>query len=167
MENRTIQEFLKRPIAYQPIVAKAFGSVNLAILWCQFYYWDSRTNNPDGWVYKTRGDVFDETGLKRRSQETARKLGDRLGVLESKRMGLSGIVHFRVDVDNVIKIIEKYMANQEGQGQIFRSKRSEKIRVEDLRKTMEVKVIFEYWHEQGIIKHNKSTGDISSSIKTA
>ena len=66
-----IEELLKRPIAYNPIVAKAFGSVKLGILWSQIYYWTDKTKDPDGWIYKTQNEVFDETGLSRREQETA------------------------------------------------------------------------------------------------
>lgn len=108
MKN-TIQELLKRPIAYQPIVAKATDSVKLAILWSQLYYWSDRTNDPDGWVYKTREDVFDETGLSRKEQETARKIGAKLGVMESERKGVQGIIHFRVDVEAMMELIEKYL----------------------------------------------------------
>ena len=105
----SIEELLKRPIAYQPIVAKAFDSVTLAILWCQFYYWSERTNDPDGWVYKTRDDVFDETGLGRKQQETARKIGAKLGVMESIRMGEKGVMHYRVDIEKAKEVIEKYI----------------------------------------------------------
>jgi len=109
--NNTIRELLKRPIAYQPIVAKAFDSVTLAILWCQFYYWSDKTNDPDGWVYKTRQDIFDETGLGRKQQETAREKGAILGVLESQRRGPMGIVHFRINFDKAFEIIEEYAEN--------------------------------------------------------
>jgi hypothetical protein len=107
--TNTIRELLKRPIAYHPIIAKAFDSVTLAVLWCQFYYWSERTNDPDGWIYKTREDIFNETGLSRKQQETARKIGAKLGVMEDERRGEKGIVHFRIDVDNAINLIEKYL----------------------------------------------------------
>jgi len=100
-----ISEFLKRPIAYQPIVAKAFGSVKLAILWCQLYYWSDKTKNKEKWIYKTREDLYDETGLSRKELETARKIGEKLGVLESKRMEQPCTVHFRINVDKACEIM--------------------------------------------------------------
>lgn len=109
MTNSLIKEFLKRPIAYQPVVAKAFGSVKLAILWCQFYYWMDKGENEDGWIYKTMDQVFEETGLTRKPQESARKLGNQLGVLESKVMGAPATVHFRVNLDVAEEIISKYV----------------------------------------------------------
>ena len=103
-----IKELLKRPIAYNPIVAKAFGSVKLGILWSQIYYWSDKTNDPNGWIYKTQNDIFDETGLSRKEQETARKLGKKLGILESEVRGVPPKVNFRVDIDKTIELLEDY-----------------------------------------------------------
>jgi hypothetical protein len=136
MQN-IIQEFFKRPIAYQPIVAKAFDSVTLAILWCQFYYWSDRTSDPDGWIYKTRKDVFDETGLGRKQQETARRIGGKLGVLESKRIGIRGVVHFRVDPDKAFKIIEAYALKNPSEKNTFNRAQSIKINKEEIVATPE------------------------------
>lgn len=105
-----IKELLKRPIAYNPIVAKAFGSVKLGILWSQMYYWSERTNDEDGWVYKTQNDLFEETGLSRKEQETARKLGKKIGVLESQVMGVPPKVNFRVDLEKTEEIIKDYIS---------------------------------------------------------
>jgi len=104
-----IKELLKRPIAYNPIIAKTFGSVKLGILWSQMYYWSERTNDKDGWIYKTQNEVFEETGLSRKEQETARKIGKKLGVLESKVMGVPPKVNFRVDIDKTIELIDIYI----------------------------------------------------------
>jgi hypothetical protein len=112
--NETIKELLKRPIAYHPVIAKAFDSVTLAVLWSQLYYWSDKTNDPEGWIYKTREDLFDETGLSRKQQETARKIGCELEVLEEKRIGKLGIMHFRVHIEKACEIIEKYLKKQAG-----------------------------------------------------
>jgi len=106
-----IKELLKRPVAYQPVIAKAIGSVKLTILWCQLYYWSDKTNDPDGWIYKTRTDIFNETGMKRKEQETARKIGIELGVLECKVVGMPPKVNFKIDEERMIEIIEAYIKN--------------------------------------------------------
>jgi len=106
-------ELLKRPIAYHPIIAKAFGSTNLAIMWSQFFYWSTRTRNEEGWIHKTREEVFEETGLTRREQETARKIGNKLGVLESIRMGHPCTVHFRVNLEKTEELIRQYTGDTE------------------------------------------------------
>jgi len=104
-----LKELLKRPIAYQPIIAKSFGSVKLAIVWCQIYYWTDKTKDPDGWIYKTAIEMFEETGLSRREQETARDAGITLGVLESEARGYPRKVHYRINFEKAQEAIEKYL----------------------------------------------------------
>lgn len=114
MDNQTIiSEFLKRPIAFQPVIAKAFGSVKLGILWSQLYYWRDKTTNPEGWIYKTRQDIFEETALSRKEQENARKLGRDLGVIEEKLAGRPATVHFRVNMPASFKLISEYLENKD------------------------------------------------------
>lgn len=111
--NTLIAEFFTRPIAYHPIVAKAFGSVNLGILWSQLFYWSDKTKDAEGWIYKTQKDLYDETALSRREQDTARKIGRELGVLEEKLAGNPATLHFRVNLDAAIGAVEKFLESTE------------------------------------------------------
>ena len=89
-----------RPIAYHPMLAKIFGGVQAGIFLSQLCYWSARSHDPDGWVYKTREQWQDETGLTRAEQDTARRHLRTCGVLhEKKRRGLDRTVHYRVDYD--------------------------------------------------------------------
>lgn len=99
------------------MLAKAFDSVELAVLWGQIHYWTERTNDPEGWVYKSREDIYDETGLKRSSQETARKKGAQLKVLMSERRGHPCTVHFRIDEEKAIEVIEEYYSKHPAEGE--------------------------------------------------
>jgi hypothetical protein len=109
MDN-AIKALLRRPIAYQPIVAKAVGSVKLAVLWSQLYYWSDKTSDPEGWIYKKREDIWDETGLTRSGQETARVLGEKIGVIMTEVRGHPPTTHYRIDVEKMIELIEKSAA---------------------------------------------------------
>ena len=111
--NTIIKEFLKRPIAYQPILGKAFGSINLGILWSQLYYWRDKGSDQEGWIYKNQADIYDETGLSRREQETARKIGRQLRVLEERVSGQPPTVHFRIDEDRALEVINHYLLERE------------------------------------------------------
>ena len=113
MEQAT-RELLQRPVAYQAIVAKAVGSVKLALLWGQLYYWSDRGNRDDGWIYKTREDLFEELGLSRKEQETARALGLELGVMDERLMGSPAKMHFKVFPDRVGELIDKYLKENQG-----------------------------------------------------
>ncbi len=121
-----LTEFLKRPVAYQPMIAKAFGSVKLGIFWSQLYYWHDKGSDTEGWIYKTQQEIFEETGLSRKEQETARKIGLGLGVLEEKLAGQPATVHYRIDVEKAMVVIEEFISKQ-FQGQLPMIK--EKVKV--------------------------------------
>lgn len=136
--NKAIGELLKRPIAFQPIVAKAVESIPLAILWSQLYYWSDKTTDPDGWIYKTIYEITDETSLTRKQQALAKKLGQALGILEIKRCGKLGVNHYRVDAEKTAELVEIYLAKQESKptkGQ------QALIKIEKRKKTIEVQTL--------------------------
>ena len=167
-----IQEFLKRPIAYHPIIAKAFGSAKLAILWSQIYYWSDKTKNKDGWIYKTQKDIYDETGLARKEQETARKIGNKLGVMESKRMGSPCTVHFRINMAKVCDMIGKWVDENVKDDYLgVQGLRSETVQGKDLSAkillSIEINSIFNFWNEQKIVNHRKLDNKTSSKISSA
>jgi len=108
MISLSTKALMQRALAYHVAYAKATGSVKLAILWGQIHYWKDKAADPDGWVYKTRESIFDETGLSRKEQETARELGEKMGVLKSEVRGTPPTVHFLVDEDRMIELIEMY-----------------------------------------------------------
>ena len=96
-----------RPIAYHPILAKVFGSINAALYLSQLLYWTPRADK-EGWFFKTEADFTEETGLSRSEQETARKklLAD--GVLEAVRKGLPARLFYRVNVENLTTRLQDF-----------------------------------------------------------
>ncbi len=122
-----IAEFLKRPVAYQPILAKVFGSVNLGIFWSQMYYWNGKGSDKEGWIYKTQKEIYDETALSRREQETARKIGRELGVVEEKLAGQPATVHFRINIEQAMALIERYLMEQSNGKLPLKMPKKEKI----------------------------------------
>lgn len=109
-QNATILELLRRPIAYHAILAKAFDSVNLAVMWSQLYYWTPRANDENGWIYKSQDEMHEETGLSRRQQEKAREIGRELGVLEDMVRGTPPTIHYRVMIGRTVEILQAYLA---------------------------------------------------------
>ena len=118
--GETIRALLTdRPIAYHPIVAKAVGSSTAGIFLSQFLYWTPRSQDREGWIYKTQDEIYGETGLTRWEQETARtklreagrsddkkgkeaKLG---GVLEEKLTGVPSRLYYRVNMAALISLL--------------------------------------------------------------
>jgi hypothetical protein len=110
-----IQALLReRPIAYHASLAKAFGSATAGILLSQLLYWMPRSTDEDGWVWKTREDIYEETALSRYEQESARKVLRDAGVLQEQRMGMPARMHFRVNMKRLTEMLASYW--EEGNG---------------------------------------------------
>lgn len=108
--NTITAELLRRPIAYHSVVAKAFGSAKYAIFWSQLYYWHDKGSDPEGWIKKDQAEWFDETGLSRREQETARKIGRDLGLHEERLAGNPATMTYRINLEKSFEAIAAYIA---------------------------------------------------------
>jgi len=97
-----------RPVAYHPMIAKITGSVTAAIFLSQILYWTGKGARSDGYIWKTRKDMEEETGLSRREQETARRKLRELGILLEKRCGIPAKMHYRVDFDRFADVAAEY-----------------------------------------------------------
>ncbi len=85
-----------RPIAYYPSLNRISGGVVPTILLCQLIYWSDKGLEPDGWIFKTREELFYETGLSRREQERARLALRQRGFLKEKFAGVPRKLYFQV-----------------------------------------------------------------------
>jgi len=95
-----------RVIAYHAELAHVTGSVNAGLMLSQFYFWTG-TLPPerDGWFYKGREELMEETGLSRREQETARKILVTLGILEEERRGVPARMWYRLDKSRIYDLL--------------------------------------------------------------
>ena len=94
-------------VPYYPRLAKLAGGVKAAVLLSRLVSWTGvfvRARDPrhaDGWLWKTRDALREETGLSRREQEAAREKLKSLGLLQEQLRGLPATMHFRVDLDRL------------------------------------------------------------------
>ena len=102
-----------KPIAYYPEFAKALGTVNGAILVCQFLYWTGKQKNKSGWIYKSQKEICEETALSRHEQDTARKKLVELEVLEVIKRGVPATLNYRVNTDRLEEIIDSQFAENQ------------------------------------------------------
>lgn len=102
-----MKELLRRPVAFHPVLARAFGGVNEALLWQQIHYWSDKGRLEDGWIYKTKEELEEETTLTRDQQDRARKNLEKLGVLKTEVRKANGAptLHYKVDEDAVVSLI--------------------------------------------------------------
>ncbi len=113
LRKETIIAVLGSPVAYYSIFARVLGGVEEGIFVSQFFYWYGKEHDPEGWTYKTQDDIFEETGLTRRNQETARKQLRNLGVLEEKRAGIPARLYYRLNLDVLFELINQAVTPDE------------------------------------------------------
>jgi hypothetical protein len=107
-DKETLLSFLKdRPIAYHPILAKKLKSVKAAVFLSQLLYWCDKGKSPDGWIYKNAGDFYDETGLSREEQETARKKLLEKKLIQHELRGVPATSNYRVLEQNYIDFLSE------------------------------------------------------------
>ncbi|MEG6617584.1 hypothetical protein V6C27_14385 [Peptococcaceae bacterium 1198_IL3148] len=108
-----INLLMDKPIAYHADIAKAVGSVTSGLFLSQLLYWTGKGADPEGWIYKTQSEWYDETGLSRREQETARKKLKQLKVLQEERRGLPARLYYRIDFDRLIELLKSFYDDDE------------------------------------------------------
>lgn len=89
-------DILDRPIAFQRCFVALTGSINAALMLSQAIYWSNRTDDPEGWFYKSRDEWTDEIGLTHEQQETCRKRLRATGFWEEKEERLKHRIWFRI-----------------------------------------------------------------------
>jgi hypothetical protein len=109
-----------RPTVTYAKLSLALGGLNECAFLCQFIYWSERTNNPDGWIYKTSDEIRDEIGISYKSQLTARKKLKALGLIEERHRWLDHQIDYRVMDDAVQKYLEGIERVQNSQGEFSR-----------------------------------------------
>jgi hypothetical protein len=103
-----LRRLLDRPIAFHRVFVTITGSVTAALFLSQAFYWTPRTNNPDGWFYKTGMEWEEETGMGRREQETARKLLKKLNLLEERLWGIPARLHYRINKSALAEALRQF-----------------------------------------------------------
>lgn len=94
----TLIDLLDRPIAFHPPLVDLGIGITGALMLGQALYWSRRTNDPDGWFYKTAIEWEDETRLTRFEQEGARRRLREAGFIEEEKRGVPCKLHYRVNL---------------------------------------------------------------------
>lgn len=100
-----LDDFLDRPIAYNPVWKRITGSTVGAVFFSQVWYWTKRHREDDGWFWKTQKEWEEETGLTRSEQETARKHCKQVGILEEDLRGVPATMYYRANRSKVYDLL--------------------------------------------------------------
>jgi len=92
-----LSAILNRPIAFHRIFATVGRGAIPGLFLSQAFYWTNRTQDPEGWFYKTQDEWLEETALIRSEQERARRQLKKNGLIEEKKQGLPCKVFYRIN----------------------------------------------------------------------
>lgn len=97
MRAQVLRE-LGRPVAFYPGLARVLG-IEETIFFVQLMYWSERTDNSEGWVYKTAQEWEHELALSYRQQMRVRDRLKELCILLEKNDRIKHRLYFRIDWD--------------------------------------------------------------------
>lgn len=97
----TFQELLDRPIAFQRAFVTLGVGITGALMLSQAIYWSNRTDDKDGWFYKTMEELEADMGMTRSDQESARKKLVTVGALPEMKKGVPCRLFYRVNIDAI------------------------------------------------------------------
>lgn len=103
-----------RPIAFNPDLAKALGSVNAGLFLSQLLFWWDKGADKN-WIYKTIKEVEDETALSRAEQDTAIKICKKFSLLRVKLKGIPAKRHFCLDIPKIVDLLETTLSKNDNQ----------------------------------------------------
>ncbi len=101
---------LTKPVVLYPQLSISLGGVGEALFFQQLYYWRDRGTRKDGWIYKTKAEIEEETTLSIKQQDRIRKKLEAMGILQTKLIRVNGspTLHYKLDIEKVQKIISQY-----------------------------------------------------------
>lgn len=104
------EELLNKPIAYHAILAKTFNSLPMAVMIGQGMYWQNIAKKAKKeWFYETSDEWYNQTGLTKEQQITARKKMVGFYFWEEKLMGNPAKMHYRINVKTLLLLIDKFI----------------------------------------------------------
>lgn len=102
------------PVAYRADYAHIAGSVNAGVMLSQLVYWsDKSTKYKGGWFEKNQQELYEETGLSLKEQQTCRHRLSELGVIEFGRYGDRGKLCYRVVIPALIELLGAFHSDRQ------------------------------------------------------
>lgn len=135
-----ILDLSQRVVTFNPEFARMVG-LNEAILFNQLYYWSSRTHRTDGWFYKTKEELTEETSLSRFQQDQARGKLKSLGLIETKVKRANGkpTIHYRVAKQKATNLLYESLETRDSEARESReciTETTQEITTENLQKAI-------------------------------
>lgn len=96
-------------IVYREFSAICGTNIQAATMLSKFVYWSDVVHRTEpqkcGWFYKTAQHLYDELGFTRRAYEKARNFLIGKGILQYRRSGVHGKMHFCVNFERILELV--------------------------------------------------------------
>lgn len=95
-------------VIFSEFVALCGSNFQASNLLSNLFWWSEvAEKNPKrcGWIYKTASDLNEEVGLTRRGYEKARKFLSKKGIIQYKRAGVFGKMHWQINKEKLLELV--------------------------------------------------------------
>jgi hypothetical protein len=102
LTSNLVMEIFDVPITFHRSLVRVTGSVTAALMLSQAIAWtETLAFDAQGWFAKSQGEWYEDTGLSRWEQETARRILRQAGFIEEQKLGVPAKLWFRVRKDRI------------------------------------------------------------------
>jgi len=111
MEYENIAKlFIEKPIAFRREFAIALGGIDESLYLQQLLYWSNKGEREDGWFYKTKEEIEEETTLTRFKQDRVRKKLEEKKLVETSLITVRNkpILHYKINLTRVSNLLMQY-----------------------------------------------------------
>ena len=104
-----------RIVAFHRNFVEVTENATAALLLSQMWYWSQTptAEEREGWFWMTQNEIYEQTGITRHEQETARKRLRDMGLLEEERRGLPAKMWFRLDKERFFSLAQILLDSKE------------------------------------------------------
>lgn len=147
-------------ITVPKIYVEYTGDLTTAVLLNQIVFYSDKSKRKDGFFYKTYKEWEEEICLTKRQVSYSTEKLKKLGILETEVMKANGAptVHYKLDYDKLVdSIVTKCNFPLEQNVTLDSNKMSQSLTENTTENTTEIYSLYDFWNEQGIIRHRKMT----------
>lgn len=120
MDQRTVYDLItsisgqNNVLTVPRVFIDVTGDIESALLLSQIIYWNDKTTNKEGWIYKTYGEWEEELGLNEYKVRKAANNLKKLDFIETKLKKANGAptLHYRIKSNNFSESILKNLKNR-------------------------------------------------------
>ena len=116
----------KEYIKFHPNMARILGGFREAIFLQQLFFWKDKGDDPDGWIYKTKNELEEETAIPRSTQDRVRNKLVKMGLIEVKnkcrKRSSTPVLHYRIDTEGVLAMTQNELSAMTQSGSLHKPK---------------------------------------------